>query len=72
MKDLSYKFGKRLQKIRKEKGLTQLELAEMIDVSSDFIGLMERGVNSPSFKTLEKLSETLKIPVYKFFQFDDE
>lgn len=71
MGDLLSSFGKRLHNIRKEKNLTQLELAEKIDVSSDFIGLMERGVNSPSFKTLEKLSDALNTPVYKFFKFED-
>lgn len=71
-KSLSVKFGNRLYRIRKEKKLTQLELAERINVSSDFIGLMERGVNSPSFKTLEKLSNVLEVPVYQFFHFDDD
>lgn len=69
---LSEKFGNRLYRIRKERKLTQLELAERINVSSDFIGLMERGVNSPSFKTLEKLSNVLEVPVYQFFHFDDD
>lgn len=69
---LSEKFGNQLYRIRKEKKLTQLELAERINVSSDFIGLMERGVNSPSFKTLERLSKALEVPVYQFFYFDDD
>lgn len=71
-RSLSEKFGNRLYRIRKERKLTQLELAERINVSSDFIGLMERGVNSPSFKTLEKLSNVLEVPVYQFFHFDDD
>lgn len=71
-KSLSEKFGNRLYRIRKGKKLTQLELAERINVSSDFIGLMERGVNSPSFKTLEGLSKALEVPVYQFFHFDDD
>lgn len=69
---LQEKFGNNLLKIRKQRNLTQLELAEKINVSSDFIGLMERGVNSPSFKTLENLSKALGVPVYKFFQFEDD
>lgn len=71
MSQLSRDFGKNLYKYRKQNNLTQLELAERIDVSSDFIGLMERGVNSPSFKTLEKLSEALGVPVYQLFIFED-
>lgn len=72
MQDLKIQFGKRLGEIRTKKKLTQLELAEKIGVSVDFIGLMERGINAPSFNTLSKLSHTLDTPVYELFYFNNK
>jgi hypothetical protein len=33
---------------------------------------MERGINAPSFETLEKLSLALEEPVKEFFNFEDD
>ena len=41
-KDLQ-KFGKRLKALRLDHNLTQLELAEILDMSPNFIGMIERG-----------------------------
>lgn len=64
-KDL--KFGKRLQKLRKEKGLTQEQLAEKTRLSTTFIGLLEVGMRKPSVKTLEKVASVLKVDIGNFF-----
>jgi transcriptional regulator with XRE-family HTH domain len=40
-KDLQ-KFGKRLKALRLERDLTQLELAEILDMSPNFVGMIER------------------------------
>lgn len=68
---LSIRFGKQLRKLRRQYDLSQEKLAEQIDVSVEFISNMERGVNSPSFKTLEKLAEALHVQVKELFNFDD-
>lgn len=33
---------------------------------------MERGLNLPSFDTLEELAEALDVPMRDFFEFDDD
>lgn len=71
MEDLKHKFGKRLQEVRKQKRLSQVQLAEAVDVSVDFIGLIERGINAPSFDTLSKLSTALDIKISELFTFND-
>lgn len=60
-------FGANLRHHRKAKGLTQAELAEAIGVSEEMISKVERGVASPSFPTIEKLSDTLDVPEVGFF-----
>lgn len=46
--------GKGIRELRKEKGITQIELAEKIDVSSQYISDVERGRNTPTDKTIKK------------------
>jgi len=70
MADLRKKFGKRLQTLRRQAGLTQEQLAEATQISVDFLSLVERGINAPSFENLEKLAKALGIPVRELFNFD--
>ena len=49
---------------------TQEQLAEAAEISVDFLSSMERGVNAPSFETLEKLSQALDVPVKELFDFN--
>lgn len=69
MGTLRAKFGRRLKALRREGGLTQEQLAEAAQISVDFLSLLERGVNAPSFETLEKLAEALEVPVRELFDF---
>jgi transcriptional regulator with XRE-family HTH domain len=69
MPSLRRDFGKRIKSIRLERKLTQEEFAELVDISVDFLSLIERGVNSPSFEVLEQMANSLKIPVRELFDF---
>lgn len=69
MSDLKIKFGRRLRALRKTKEMTQERLAEAADISVDFLSLMERGVNGPSFETLEKLAKALDVSAKALFEF---
>jgi transcriptional regulator with XRE-family HTH domain len=62
-------FGKRLRKLRLAAQLTQEELAEKSAISVDFLSLIERGRNSPSFDNLEVLASSLDLPVIELFNF---
>jgi transcriptional regulator with XRE-family HTH domain len=52
--------------------MTQEQFAEFLDISVDFLSLMERGLNAPSFESIEVFSITLGIPVRDFFDFTPE
>ena len=54
-------FGKRLQLARKEKGMTQQELADAISVVRDHIGRIERGDRVCSIDLLVELSLVLEV-----------
>lgn len=71
MGNLRTLFGKRLRQIRRYQDLTQEQLAEEVGVSVEFISNIERGINAPSFETLEKISLVLDLPVSDFFNFNE-
>ena len=62
-------FGRRIQVLRKSRGLTQEALAEQVGISVDFLSLIERGRNSPSFESLEQFGRALKLPLSQLFTF---
>lgn len=69
MARLREQFGKHLKAIRAERKLTQEEFAELVGISVDFLSLIERGINAPSFEVLEQMGLALRMPVREFFDF---
>ena len=69
MASLRRKFGNRLKAIRLERDLTQEEFAELVAISVDFLSLIERGINSPSFEVLERMAGRLDTEVRELFDF---
>ncbi len=54
-------LGKCIRKRRKEKNYTLEQLAEKLDVSTTFIGQIERAKGIPSLETLVKIANVLEI-----------
>lgn len=69
MPDLRTQFGRRLRRLRLSRDITQERFAESIGISITFLGLIERGVNAPSFETIEQIAKVLKLPVSELFTF---
>lgn len=59
-KDLQ-KFGKRIKFLRLKASLTQLELAEILNMSPNFIGMIERGERNTTVENVFKIAKALKI-----------
>lgn len=66
-KDLQ-KFGKKLKFLRLEKNLTQIELAEIINMSPNFIGMVERGERNTTVENVYKISRALKVKPSSLFE----
>ncbi|MDD5069014.1 MAG: helix-turn-helix transcriptional regulator [Candidatus Pacebacteria bacterium] len=62
-KDIYLKFGRRLKSLRKETGLSQRELAQRANLSTNYLALLETGNRSPSFKTITVLAKVLQVPI---------
>jgi len=50
--------------------MTQEQFAEMLEISVDFLSLMERGRNAPSFETLDRMAKRLRMSVADLFSFE--
>ena len=61
-------LGKKIQKRRKEVGLTQEELGEKVGISRAYMGYIEQGRYAPSLEVIEKIARELKTPISSFFK----
>ena len=61
-------FGQFIAGIRKEKKMTQAELAEKIHVTDKAISRWERGLGFPDIQTLEPLAQVLGISVLELMR----
>jgi len=66
---LREKFGQRLRATRLARKLSQEQFAELLGISVDFLSLIERGINAPSFENLDAFSTQLNIPLSVLFDF---
>ncbi len=60
-------FGVRLQSLRKQDQLTQLQLADALGVKKSTIGMWENGKREPDFETLELIADYFNVPISNFF-----
>lgn len=63
--------GKRIQFLRKQKGWTQKELAERVNVSDKAVSKWERGLNYPDMAILEPLAKALDTTVVELLGIED-
>lgn len=68
-KEFLIKLGDEIAKQRKKQGLTQLDLASLVNMEKPTITRLEKGRTNPTTLTLLKLSKALDIPLAKFFAF---
>lgn len=64
------KFGETIVLLRKEKGMTQKELADKLGVTDKAVSRWETGKNYPDIETLKKLAEVLEVSVNELLQGD--
>lgn len=57
------RFGQRVRKIRKEKGLSQEELAHKADLHRTYIGMIERAEKNITLLNIEKIANALEVSI---------
>lgn len=61
-------LGRRLKDKREKASLTQAQLAEMIGLSTNFIGMVERGERNTKFVNVYRLVYALNSTLEDFFK----
>ncbi|MBD5515219.1 MAG: helix-turn-helix transcriptional regulator [Lachnospiraceae bacterium] len=63
--------GENIKKIRKEKGLTQKELGELLGISQAAIGQFENSRSNPHVATVKKIASALGVKLFDIIEVND-
>lgn len=61
--NISVKFGKKVKEIRLKKSMSQGDLAIKLHVDASYISKIERGIQNPSLRGIEKIAKALSVSV---------
>jgi len=67
--NIEKRFGAKLAYIRKSKKLSQMKLAEIVDMNFNYIGQIERGEANVTIKTMCILANALDTDLKELFDF---
>lgn len=65
--DSYFDCGKRLKELRTQRGISQEDLALSAEITTSYLGMIERGEKNPTVKVIEKLCVALGISLGVFF-----
>jgi transcriptional regulator with XRE-family HTH domain len=60
-------FGQRVQELRKERNLSQEQLADLAGVHRTYIGMIERAEKNITLCNIERLAKALKLDIKDLF-----
>lgn len=66
--DVLIKFGERVRDLRKERGLSQEQLAFKADLHRTYIGMIERAEKNITLINIEKIAIALEVSVAELFK----
>lgn len=69
-KEFQLKLGKRIAKLRKQKKISQVDFAYMLDKEKQNLNRIEKGKTNPTIWTLNQIAKLLEIPIQKLFDWD--
>lgn len=55
------KLGENIRRIRKEKGMSQIELCRKLEVDRAYMSNVENGKKNPTLATIEKIAKALNV-----------
>jgi transcriptional regulator with XRE-family HTH domain len=64
------RIGQRIKALRKERKLSQEELAENIGKSVETISHIERSIFLPRLETAQEIADVLGVPLFELFAYD--
>ena len=67
MTNIKKHLGSNIKHYRIKNGISQAKLAEMVDMASNYLGLIENGKKFPSAKMLERIAGALELDSIDLF-----
>jgi len=61
-------LARNLKRLRRERGLTQEELADLAGLNRNYVGMIERQENAATVDTLEALAKALAIDAMQLIE----
>jgi len=61
------KFGERVRQLRKQKDISQEELAHRADLHRTYIGMIERAEKNITLLNIEKIADALEVRIKDLF-----
>lgn len=65
-------FGHHLRNLRRQKGLSQEQVADLSGLHRTYFGGVERGERNPTLLTLIKIAQSLDIQLEELLKFNDK
>ena len=69
MKTIREKLGEKIRELRKEKGLSQEELAFRAGIHRNYLGGIERGERNPALDNIAAIARALGVDTSELLQF---
>ncbi|MEK7559107.1 MAG: helix-turn-helix transcriptional regulator [Patescibacteria group bacterium] len=62
------RFGQRIKELRKDREMTQEDLAFKVEVDRSYMGFVERGEKNPTLAKLIKIARSLNVSLSELFR----
>ncbi len=63
VKSVQMRVGARIRRLRKARGWSMERLAELSDLSGNYVGQVERGAGNPTLDVLAAIAKALNVPL---------
>ncbi|MBQ5969991.1 MAG: helix-turn-helix transcriptional regulator [Clostridia bacterium] len=64
----NYRLGNRVALLRQQANLSQEKLAELAELSTEYISQIERGMKNPTVRSVQKICDALGVRLSDFFR----
>ena len=65
-------FGARIRQLRKQKGFSQEQLAELTGFHRNYIGMVERGERNPALVNIHVFAKVFGLSISELFNFEEK
>ena len=69
--NLNELIGQRIKYIRKQRGISQEELAASAGIATTYVGQIERGIRNPTISVVENIANVLEVSIEEIVRSTD-